>query len=157
MPIANTEQKIHTLKRYYLHYSYDLNDTPIAGIPEELLAQVKITNYPESITEDDIDNYIANKEKDTMSQEFEYWNSWSNDMTLIWDPSTQASPYMWSAKIYIGETFYDKLPTLTAGGEAYYPRSYNGNGLGTQRTPGDSRSCSSPTPKRPRTGATAEQ
>ena len=155
--INSTDQKVHMLKRYYLHYSYDLNDMPLAGIPEELLEKVRITNYQSDITEADIDSYIEDQEKDPMTKEIGYWNTWTNDLTLIWDAAIQASPYMWVARIYTDESFHDTLPTLTAGGVDYYPKSYNDNEHDTHKAQGDSRASSSPTPKRMRTVATSSQ
>ena len=64
---------------------------------------------------------------------------------------------MWVARIYIGETIYDTLPTLSAGGVEYYPKPYNDNEWDTQKARGDSCGSSSPTPKRLRTGATTDQ
>ena len=127
---------------------------PLAGIPEELLDKVRIANYPGGITKEDIDTYIADPEKDTISQDISYWNSWTNELQLIWDTALQASPYMWTARIYMDGTLCDTLPTRTYNGRDYYPKSYDDIHAG-HNTRGDDRGSSSPTPKRIRTDPTS--
>ena len=121
---------------------------PLAGIPEELLDKVRIANYLGAITKEDIDTYIADPEKDTITQDISYWNSWTNELQLIWDNALQASPYMWTARIIMDDTLCDTLPTLTVNGRVYYPKPYDDNQHQVNTAYGDSRASSSPTPKR---------
>ena len=128
-----------------------------AGIPDELLDKVRIANYHGAVTEEDIDSYIQDPEKDTLGSDISYWNYWTNDTQLIWDNSIQASPFMWTGRIYEADTLWDTLPTLTINGHAYYPKPYDDSTNEGNTAYGDSRAGSSPTPKRLRTEATGSQ
>ena len=64
---------------------------------------------------------------------------------------------MWAAKIYIGDTPCDKLPTLTADGITYYPKEYDAKDRLLQNADGQASTGGSPTPKRPRTEPNAVQ
>ena len=157
MILNNTEQQVHMLKRFYLHFSYNLNDIPLGGIPDELLDYVRITNYQGNITEADIDSYIEDPEKDPMTKDISYWNQWTNEQNLIWDAALQASPYMWTARVFKDDNLCDTLPTITAGGVDCYPKPFVDAEHDTHKTRGDSRASSSPTPKRMRTVPTSGQ
>ena len=155
--INKNEQYVHVLKRHFLSSSYNLQNLTFAGIPDALLAKVRIAHYGNSVTEADIDAYIQDPGTDTLGSDMDYWDYWASDMQMIWENSIQASPYIWVARIFHADTLWDTLPTLTINGQAYYPKTYDDSTNVGNTAYGDSRAGSSPTPKRIRTGATGNQ
>ena len=154
LAINKNEQFVHTIKRNYLIRSYDLKDMTMSGIPDEILDKVKIASYSSTITEADIDNYIQNPDQDTITSHMDYWNYWSTDTQLIWENAIQASPFMWTARIYQDDTLWDTLPTLKVNGQVYYPKTHDDTTNVGNNAYDDCRVGSSPTPKRSRTEAT---
>ena len=151
LDISKNDQYIHVLKRNFLSRSYDLQGLTVSGIPDELLDKVRIAHYPGTVTEEDIDAYIQDPERDTLGSDMDYWDYWANDMQMIWENSIQASPYVWIARVYQADSLWDTLPTLTINGHAYYPKTYDDTTNPGNDAFDDSRVGGSPTPKRLRT------